>query len=320
MKKLFLVAAFLTAAAGCRSNLFLGQVEGVAATAVSPHGHVPLFAANVAIEGVAPDATDYRAETLTSAAGGFGFPAVPDGRYRLDLASGNGLFVATYYVDVLDEHSPGEMEIAMRPAHAATFVVVPGWYDDMGLLFSALGYQYRTLDVGNLAVVPNPLADADIVCLNSGADTAWADNPVVIGNLREFVAGGGRLLVSDRAWPFIKAAWPNAAAWGGNPEVGTGDQNIVASFADGELRRCVTIPEWRLRYDLGGWALPATTTGTVWVRGDAATSGGTRADAPLLFSFKEGDGVVTFATFGWRTELADGRVPVRVFNYLAANI
>jgi hypothetical protein len=316
VKKEFLIALALVSAA-CRSDLFLGKVEGLAANVYAPNGRTPAYRAEVTVADL--KAGGYYGETVTSVSGYFAIPVIPDGTYRVNVTSANGLFKTGFHVTVVDGYSPGDVESLLAPARAGTFVNVPGRYDDMGAVWSDLGYLYTTLGAEALAQKENPLRDADIVCLNSGVDPAWAEDDTVVGNLRSFVGKGGRLIASDQAWPFIKAAWPGEISWRADPAVGKPYQDVDGLFVDPDLKRCATVPEWRLRYDLGNWALPTSTAGTVFVVGDVDTSSGRLAAAPLLVGFAYGRGFVVFSTFGWRTQYGRGRLAIRVFHYLIAN-
>jgi hypothetical protein len=316
VKRIFIATLFLGITA-CRTDLFLGKVEGVAANVFAPNERTPAYRAGVVMEDV--KTYGYYGGTSTSRTGAFSFPAVPDGFYQVSVTSPNGFFETGFYVEVVDGHSPGDVEVSMTPARVGTFLNVPGRYDDMGLIFSDLGYAYRTVAVEDLARAPNPLEDADIVCLNSGVDTAAARDEKVVKRLRSFVSGGGRLVASDQAWPFLKAGWPEKVTWPQDPAVGSGNQYVDAYFADADLKRCATVSTWPLRYDLGNWALPEDTRGTVFVRGNVKTTSGSRADAPLLLGFAHGSGFVVFSTFGWRAQYGRGHLPVRIFNYLVAN-
>ncbi len=284
---------------------------------VARNGQTPLYRADVVIEDVKQPG--YYGRTETDAAGEFDFPEVPDARYRLTATAANGLFNTYFFADVLDGHSPDGVEVAAKPTRAGTFIVVPGVYDDMGVIFADLGYVYRTVDVASLAVSPSPLAGMDIVCLNSGVDISWAASEAVKANLRSFVDGGGRLLVSDRAWPFVREIWPAQVTWGSDPETGKGGQDTAGTLTDDDFKRCMAVSEWDLRYDMDGWALPATTSATVFIRGDVATTGGDRAGAPLLLGFASGKGYVVYATFNWRTQYLEGRFPVPAFYYFITN-
>lgn len=297
--------------------MLLGKVEGVAANIYAFNGRTPAYRAEIAVTDV--KAGGYYGEAVTSAAGYFNIPEIPDGLYRIDAVSPNGLFKTSFHADVVDGYSAGDVEALLAPARAGTFVNVPGRYDDMGTVFVNLGYRYKTLGVEALAQEQNPLRDAEITCLNSGVDTAWAQNETVIKNLRSFVEKGGRLIATDQAWPYIKTAWPGKATWPADPAIGRSYQDVEAEFVDADLKRCVTIPRWRLRYDLDKWAVPTGTTGVVFVRGDVETNAGKKDGAPLLIGFAYGRGYVSFATFDWRTQYRRGRMAVRVFNYLIAN-
>ena len=316
MRRVILLA-FLLATTACQTDLFFGQVEGVGGKVIAPNGRTPLYGAKVAIEDVEPGG--YYGETITTAAGDFLFESIPDAQYRMDISSPNGLFATVYYAEVLDGHSPGDVEITMSPVRAGTFVDVKGRYDEMGVVLADLGYLYRTVDADALAQATNPLAGADVVLLGSGVDVALAEDNRVIANLKSFVAAGGRLIVSDRAWPFVKAAWPGKIGWAADPAIGNGGQEIEAAISDNDLRRCATVAKWRIEYDLGAWTLPESTVGTVFVSGDVDTAAGPREGAPLLVGFNDGAGFVAFSTFAWRTQYVQGRVAVRVLNYLIAN-
>ncbi len=316
VKKVFITALALAAMA-CRTDLFFGKVEGVGATIQAPNGRTPVYRAHVVIEDL--KAGGYYNEAVTSAGGEFLFRNVPDGLYRVDVASPNGLFKTSFHADVEDGYTPGGVEVSIAPARAATFVNIPGLYDDMGVVFTDLGYLYKTVGVEALAGSQNPLVAADILFLNSGVDAGSAPEEAVVKNLRSFVDNGGRLIVSDQAWPFVKAAWPEKVEWSDNPRIGSAYQDVEAAFADRDLKKYATIPKWRLKYNLDNWAIPNDTTGTVFVRGDVDTSKGRRYGAPLLIGFKYGRGFVAFSTFDWRTQYGNGRVSVRVFNYLVTN-
>ncbi len=309
--------ALVVLCGACRTDLFLGKAEGVAANVYAPNGRTPAYRADVAVADIKPGG--YYGEAVTSASGYFAIPEIPDGTYRVDVTSANRLFKTSFHADVLDGHSAGGVEVLMAPARAETFVNVPGRYDDIGTIFDDLGYRYQTIGVDLLARSESPLRDAEIVCLNSGADAAWAENDTVIENLRAFVEKGGRLIVSDQAWPFLEAAWPQKITWRTDPAVGKPQQEVEGVFVDAEMKRCATVPKWPLRYDLGNWAVPTGTAGTTFIIGDVETSAGRLDDAPLLIGFGYGRGFVVFSTFGWRTQYAQGRLAVRVFHYVIAN-
>ncbi|MGD8718818.1 MAG: DUF2012 domain-containing protein [Candidatus Zixiibacteriota bacterium] len=317
VKKAAIFGLILLATTSCHTDLFFGKVEGVAAQVYAPNGRTPVYDGRVVIEEL--EAHGYVGETMTGPDGGFVFPTVPDASYRVTITSANEVFETIYHIEVEDGYSAGEVEVLMSPVREGTFVNVPGRYDDMSVIFADLGYRYRTVELAELAVSSGTIEGADVVFLNSGVDTVWAENPDVTAKLRAFVEAGGRLMVSDRAWPFIRAIWPNRVTWPADPEIGGLYQDITADVAPGGLRTCVTVPTWELRYAQGNWALPSGTTGTTFISGDVETSAGSRADAPLLLGFAAGDGFVYFSTFNWRTQYKEGRVAVRTFNYLIAN-
>jgi hypothetical protein len=317
MVKKTLYLTLLLAALACRSDLLLGKVDGVAANIYAPNGRTPAYRAEVVVADL--KAGGYYGKTATSPTGYFAIPGIPDGLYRIDATSPNGLLKTGFHAEVVDGYSVANVEALLAPVRVGTFVNVPGLYDDMGTVFGDLGYLYKTVGEDAFAGNQNPLRDADILCLNSGVDTALAQEEAFITNLRSFVEEGGLLITSDRAWPFVKAAWPGKVTWPEDPAVGKGGQDVEGTFVDADLKKYVTIPKWRLKYELGDWAIPDDTTGTVFVSGDVETSSGTRANAPLLIGFAYGRGFVAFSTFGWRTQYGHGRVAVHVFHYLIGN-
>ncbi|HUV86257.1 MAG TPA: carboxypeptidase-like regulatory domain-containing protein [bacterium] len=317
MVKKTLYITLLLAALACRSNLFLGKVEGVAANIYAPNGRTPAYRAEVVVADL--KAGGYYGETVTSATGYFAIAGIPDGLYRINVTSPNGFLKTGFHVDVVDGYSAADVEVLLAPARVGTFFNVPGRYDDMGALFADLGYLYKTVRAEAFAGNQNPLRDADILCLNSGVDLTPAQEEAFITNLRSFVEEGGLLITSDRAWPFLKAAWPGKVTWRADPEIGKPGQDVDGVFVDADLRKYATISKWRLKYDLGNWAIPDDTTGTVFVSGDVETSSGTRGNAPLLIGFAYGRGFVAFSTFDWRKQYGHGRVAIQVFNYLITN-
>jgi hypothetical protein len=316
VKKTLFIALALTSLA-CRTDLLLGKVEGVAATVYAPNGRTPAYHAKVTVVDV--ESEGFYGEAVTSTEGYFEITTVPDGRYRADVTSPNGLMKSNFHAEIIDGYTSGGVETLLEPTRVGTFVNVPGRYDDAGAIFADLGYRYETIEAEALARNTCPLRDADIVCLNSGVDNALAEDEGVIETLRAFVEKGGRLVVSDQAWPFVKAAWPGKITWGADPAIGRPYQEVKAYFVDADLKKYASVADWRLRYELGDWAVPAGTTGTVFVRGDVETTAGKREGVPLLMGFEYGDGYVSFAAFDWRTQYKRSRMAVRVFSYLISN-
>lgn len=310
-----LAAAGLTAFS-CHSNLFLGKVEGIGGKALALNGRTPFFHAKVSVYDLKP--TGFYAETDTDDSGEFHVSGVPDGKYRVVISSPNNLFSESYFIEVVDGYSPGHVEALIDPAREGTFLVIPGKYDDPGEVLGELGYLYQTTDAASLANFPSVVDGADILCIGSGADNSYAANAFVRSSLRSFVSAGGILVVTDKAWPYIAGAWPGVIGWGENPEIGE-SQEVTANIADADLRAYFTRESWKLSYDLPGWALPAEVQGDVLVSGNVTTRNGLREDAPLLCGFSYGDGFVIYSTFGWRRQIATGRLILRAALYVLAN-
>jgi hypothetical protein len=307
-----LVFVFLV---GCSTNVFEGTVEGIRVMLVSADGPTPVYDAKVSVEG---ETEYFSGEKRSSVDGTVSFTGLPDDDYGLDAESKNGVLVGKMRVRVEDGRSPDGLYFKLKTrADGARVMMVNGTYDRTGDTMERLGYLYTTIDADEL-VDPDTLAAVDTLILNSGCPEGPAQDQAVIDNLRDFVEGGGRLIVSGRANDYIDAVWPNAITYIDGAS-GNGLQQTTISFDYGDLNSYMLGNAMDIKYKIEGFPIMAGTTGLVLASGDVKHSGGTAVDAPLAVSFARGSGMVTFTNFAWFEQDEAEKAARRFFNYVMAN-
>ena len=156
----------------------------------------------------------------------------PTGYFRLDgLAPGpttvdvsSGSFIGQFHVEVEADRAVTVAEQgspkACLPTNAARLAVLTGDYDDIGAVISELGFEYDDfcgtyeahLPARQLLHDQGRLFQYDVVFINcaTGIDLR-GESPEAVrirSNLREFVARGGSIYVSDLAAGVIDSLWP----------------------------------------------------------------------------------------------------------------
>ncbi len=166
---------------------------------------------------------------------------------------------------------------------------------------------------------PIELARYDTVFLNCGIrgtgvldpetldrDTTLLDDPGYAENLKAFVEGGGALLVSDRSYVLLEAAFPDAIDFLGTdsaleaPLVGA-PGTVTAVVEDGTLREAMGVSAVEIHFEDAGWAMVSRASG-VWLVADVFEMVGTSdltiaPHTPILVHQDIGLGNVTFTSF-----------------------
>jgi hypothetical protein len=193
-------------------------------------------------------------------------------------------------------------------------------YDDMGRLLDDLGegYKYTAFPMDDLQDAKK-LAEFDVIFLTcSGVTSSWLDMEHPIGegprpgtksypvnqkvykqvqdNLREFVARGGTLYVSDWHYKLISGAFPEFAD---RRTVHEGrKQELTAEVVEAGLRELIG-SKLKLNFDQEAW-FPAAFRGdklTVYMKGAYQTKEGGEQTGALLVRFPYKDGTVIFTSF-----------------------
>lgn len=153
-------------------------------------------------------------------------------------------------------------------------------------------------------------------------DDSLATDEAVIGNVRDYVAAGGVLVVSDWAYELIELAWPDRLDFYGDDTLldaaQVGSLGRYQARAGSELAlEAIGGQDASLTYDFSNWAVIEAVGEGVEVHLSAdisyrisdAEGEGSLPDVPLLVSFTEGRGLVVFSSFSWVAQsapLADG--------------
>ncbi len=314
--KLLLIATVLVLFAGCSSDLYEGAVEGIKVVLTAADGPTPVYDATVKVEG---ETEYFSAGKRSSVDGTATFKGMPDDDYSLEAESKNGVLFGKMRVRVADGRSAGGLYFQVNTrAEGSRVAMVDGTYDRIGDTMERLGYLYATVSAGDLAD-PATFETTDMLILNSGCDAGPAADPAAIENIRTFVEGGGRLVVSGRANAYIDAVWPGAISYLGLDVTGVGLQETRANFDDADMKTCMLGNSIKITYKIGGFPVMTGTTGKVLASGDVAYPGGTAAGAPLAVGLSYGSGSVTYTNFAWSEQDDPGDAARRLFNYVIAN-
>jgi len=192
---------------------------------------------------------------------------------------------------------------------AYDIIVFNGGHIEEGLIYPHLASEEEDEDED---------IDADDTGLFEEEDTGGGlddeDAPVfdvpetVIENVRNYVAAGGTIYVSDWAYDVVAQAWPEAINFVGADEIPNaaqlGESGLVnAVVSDGALAEWLATDTFAVSYDLPAWPPIEGVYDTVRVHLSGSveyrlgTSIYSLAASPLLVSFSSGDGRVAFSTF-----------------------
>lgn len=342
---------------------------------VAPNGITPVSGATVTLEGATIAGAGVLlspAATACSAPEGDD-PYVctePDGTFKLEVEAKVGDSLALKAVKgswqsrfqvalTTDAVKLGDVRLSADPAKGAPRIAVAqGDYDDIEGILSDLGYDFDFFENHPAWVTPPEnsisrlfelddsgkarLFSYDIVFVNCGTAEWILLAPENVALIREYVAGGGRLYVSDLSYDVAERAFPEYIDfYGDDDEEGAAQvgpwpssQTVDATVKDPGLAAwlatrdcgvggCIDtdtntvklggfLPGWAVM--LGAEATPQGGTVKVWVDAYFETLG----RLPLTVSFAHGGGLVLFTSYhNFADEDADYLVAQRyVLEYL----
>lgn len=217
--------------------------------------------------------------------------------------------------------------LTMTADLGTSYAVTHPGYDDVGATLAGLGYNYFELQ-GEYERLADPdfLDCFSAAFINSAGDIPSPIDGTTADALRFYVANGGKLYLSDWAFPFVNEVFPSYVnfIWP-DPCIGAA-QTVNATVADSGLRNYLGAGQVEVTYALDNWAV-IDSVGTetyVLLEGDVpvyssqspplnhqltriperqttANLGGQKAavlkNRPLAVSFPYGNGVVVYTTW-----------------------
>ena len=195
-----------------------GAVNGLAC---APDGS-PIAGARIHAQTTDCNGNRVERETVAQADGHFRLDALAPGPTTVFVTAGR--FDGRYDVVVLDGRSVpldargGDKECL--PPDSAEVAAITGDYDDIERIVGALGFEYTAYcgdtegNYGARALLGNyaELSRHDVVLINCGETldpSVMPEGQQIINNLRQFVAEGGALYLSDLAANLMEEAWPD---------------------------------------------------------------------------------------------------------------
>lgn len=282
------------------------------------------------------------------------------GRARLTLEAVKGSWGTTFPVALnRDIARVDDVLLGTDPAAGAPKIAsVEGSYDQIWNILSDLGYGAFDVFGFDDSWAPIPergtarlflpdesgtprIFSYDILFIECGSEEEVLLYPEYSALIREYVAGGGRIYVSDPAYDAIEVAFPeyidflgddteqNAARQGAEPQSGkltvtVRDAGMAAWLANQDCGAgagsCINTRDYTIevRGLLSGWAVmlgaESGASVKVWAEADVETHG----RVPLTVSFAHGGGHVLFTSYHNVLEQeAENAIPQRrVLQYL----
>ena len=254
-----------------------GSIKG---RVCAPNENVFVNDARVWIEGVGCDGEAFTVETTSAFDGTYYLLDVPCGNHTLNIEKGS--FAATHPVTVVAGQLldvTGAANKLCFGSGAAKIAVLAGSWDDMAGLLDQLGLRYDFYnDNGDqgadgalveLLSDPQKLGGYDILFANCGGTVGWLpqDEPQVMGNVKDFVLGGGSLYMSDYAWVLGEWSFPDKVDWYDNddpssmgdadsPQVIPSGTHVNATIADGTLASVLGKNTIAIEFDQGPQIAP----------------------------------------------------------------
>jgi hypothetical protein len=243
-----------------------------------------------------------RYEATTDADGAFLLEDVPVGAQT--VVATQGLYRTEQAVNVVADQEitmPSAECVSLKKLRIAVYV---GGNDDIASVLQDLGAdditRFYDFPARPLLFDATVLAGFDALFIGCGVDILLPSNAAV---LKDFVAAGGTLYVSDHASPYLEQAWPNVIDFVGDdllPEAAQqGITDEVDAIVNPPLLAALQSDTARLEF-AAGWSVMLSTTADVWVEADVTYRDGNanvQGRVPLMVVFDEGKGRVAYTSF-----------------------
>lgn len=283
--------ALATLVAGCGgsdSPTGVGGVGTVNGLVVAADGTTPIQGAAVTL--AAQPASGPSATTGTD--GAYTLTEVPAGEQAL-LAT-RGLFQARFNVTVTASQTVTAPAAKLQSTGKLAFVA--GSFDNIeGVVRDALQNPMDELQASQLGTA-SVTSQYKMIFLNCGFDSpTLVDDPAAVQSLKDWVANGGILYVSDLALDVVVAMFPSDIL-----STLTGDpQDLTASVTSTALQSFTGKSAVQLRYDLPGWTTPDAMSSVpqVLLTGTFNESDAMHENKPLAVVIPHGQGKVVFTSF-----------------------
>ena len=214
--------------------------------------------------------------------------------------------------------------VAIRPALAVT----DPYYDDIGSILTAMGYDFVEIQDSQLADY-DFIKDFDAIFINCSSDCN--DNaPAAETSLRQYVQNGGAIYASDWAFIYLETSFPEYIDFPADPYVGVA-QYVTATITDPGLTQYLGTDTVDLYYNLPAWVVMSdigpdtdillqgsyetySSSKVLLEKGKrlrtlksslASGKASTMTDKPLAVFFRYGDGSVTYTTFHNEAQITD---------------
>ena len=259
--------------------------------------------------------------TTTDAEGKWTLPLPGGLTYQIYVAYRNDL-LETFEIQVPDE---GPMQLPPPACFGdveLSVAVVTGAYDDLAVLFQAIGIaNYREVDgqAGDELVDflsdPAFLAEYQVVFFDGGHQEEGVIYPVgdptvdqIHASLKTYVENGGVVFSSDWSYDLVENVWPDRIDFYGDDLVPDAAQlgepgDVSATVTDDFMVNAIGVAQTTVAYDLAVFPViegvgPDT---KVYLQGDVPYREGcvvsTVVDSPLAVSFTEGNGRVFYTSY-----------------------
>ncbi len=302
---------------------------------------------------------DVIAEQISDALGNFTIDNLPSAELIVELSKGK--FKRQINIDLQDDYQlePSQRNLDLFP----TMVVVPGAFDDIeqvlvnigvvdtdgapafDIVLNGMGRHSEnslrahaqmnrmsslippnvTFTFNDLVHDPALLASYDIVFLNCGATSQFADDPVAVSNLKDYVANGGIIYATDWMYKYLDAMFETENYLTFSlPEKG-GDSmqaDVVVNNADLttwlEGQGLIVTPTIEINGFLSSWQMVDSFSDSVddWLIAETVTYEGVEhTNKAMAYTFQHGCGGVFYSSFHTHGNNAAEAVIEQMMNY-----